>query len=42
MSKKNKAKILIELMENPLAREMIENTDEIAGRLTSGWKKCTI
>ncbi|MHA1865400.1 MAG: hypothetical protein ACTSWZ_02745 [Candidatus Heimdallarchaeaceae archaeon] len=41
-SKKNKVERLREMFEDPIARDMIEHTDEIAGRLTGGWKKCII
>lgn len=37
-----RTKTLRKLMEDPKAREMIENVDEVSGHLTSGWKQCTI
>ena len=40
MKKKNKVERLREMFEDPVARDMIEHTDEIAGHLTGRWKKC--
>ena len=42
MKKKNKIEILLQIREDPIAREMIEHTEEISGTLVSGYKKCTL
>lgn len=42
MKKKNKAQVLIELVENKSTREMVESTDAFGGHLKSGWKKCSV
>jgi hypothetical protein len=39
---KTRAQSLLELLEDPKAREMIKKTDSFGGHLRSGDKKCTI
>ena len=39
---RNNVNRIKELMENPIARDMIEHCHEISGYLTEGWIKCNI
>ena len=40
--KKEKRLTSKDMLENPIYQEMMEIADDVAGRLTSGYKKCTI